>query len=196
MWIYIKSLRGLFLWPMVAKLEREWLLFTRDDLIGSLGFTWHKNKLWKISTGRYSGHWRWTWKHETCAVKSLKCFLFQGKKFAMYLIVPHDIDGLQTLSQKITPEGLAKSLKLMKKHNINLSLPKFQFESTSVLVPVLKEVYKYVDEGDEYWIFSLRTFSDEILRWAFLFTLGLENFSQTKLIATQMKIARNLVLCD
>lgn len=68
---------------------------------------------------------------------------FQGKKFAMYLIVPHDIDGLPALSKRITPEGLAKSLKLMKEHNINLSLPKFQFESTSVLVPVLKEVSLY-----------------------------------------------------
>jgi serpin peptidase inhibitor clade A protein 3 len=65
---------------------------------------------------------------------------YVGHKFAMYLIVPYDIDGLYTLGAKIEPEYLAKALKNMTEAPINLRLPKFKFDSTTVLVPFLRQL--------------------------------------------------------
>lgn len=58
----------------------------------------------------------------------------------MYIIYPHDVDGLPALAANINPEILAKSLKLMKEQLVSLRLPKFKFESTATLVPILKMV--------------------------------------------------------
>ncbi len=58
----------------------------------------------------------------------------------MYLIVPYGPDDLPTLSKELDPARLAYALDQMKEHSLNLRLPKFEFESTSFLVPVLKEV--------------------------------------------------------
>lgn len=58
----------------------------------------------------------------------------------MYVIYPYDIEGLATLANDITPEILAKSLKQMEDRILSLCLPKFKFETTAALVPILEMV--------------------------------------------------------
>lgn len=58
----------------------------------------------------------------------------------MYLIIPYDVEGLPALSENIDPIKLSKALEQLKEHNVNLRMPKFKFDSTTVLGPILKEV--------------------------------------------------------
>lgn len=58
----------------------------------------------------------------------------------MYLIVPHNIEGLSALLKNVTPQGAIEALKNLKECSLNLHLPQFQFESLALLVPILKKV--------------------------------------------------------
>jgi len=58
----------------------------------------------------------------------------------MYIILPDSIDGLDDLINNINPFVLGKSIKNMKLMNTKVVLPKFNFESTSILGPILQKV--------------------------------------------------------
>lgn len=64
----------------------------------------------------------------------------QGNKFAMYLIVPYEIEGLSTVSAHIEPEYLSNALKNLTEVTVSLRLPRFKFDSTTILVPFLRQV--------------------------------------------------------
>lgn len=58
----------------------------------------------------------------------------------MYIILPDDIDGLNDLVNQINPSLLGESIKNMKVFSTKLILPKFNFEYTSILGPILQKV--------------------------------------------------------
>lgn len=65
---------------------------------------------------------------------------YKGNKFAMYVVVPNRVNGLQSLIQKINPFTLRQYLPNMYEMTIELILPKFEFDYTSSLGPILKEL--------------------------------------------------------
>lgn len=58
----------------------------------------------------------------------------------MYIILPNNIDGLDDLVNRIDPFLLGESIKNMKSFSTKLVLPKFNFEYTSILGPILQKV--------------------------------------------------------
>lgn len=58
----------------------------------------------------------------------------------MYIILPDSADGLDNLINKINPSLLADSLKNIKTLSTKVVLPKFNFEYTSILGPILQKV--------------------------------------------------------
>lgn len=58
----------------------------------------------------------------------------------MFIILPDGIDGLDGLINKINPSLLGESIKNMKSLSTKLVLPKFNFEYTSILGPLLHKV--------------------------------------------------------
>lgn len=58
----------------------------------------------------------------------------------MYIILPDEIDGLDNLINKINPSLLGESIKDMKMISTKVVLPKFNFEYTSILGPLLQKV--------------------------------------------------------
>lgn len=58
----------------------------------------------------------------------------------MYIILPDSIDGLDDLVNKINPSLLGESLKNMKTSHTKVMLPKFNFEYTSIIGPLLQKV--------------------------------------------------------
>ncbi|XP_060838145.1 uncharacterized protein LOC132920091 [Rhopalosiphum padi] len=65
---------------------------------------------------------------------------YQGNKFVMYIILPDNIDGLDNLINRINPSLLGDSIKNMKMFSTKVVLPKFNFEYTSILGPLLQEL--------------------------------------------------------
>lgn len=66
--------------------------------------------------------------------------IIQGDKFVMYILLPNSVDGLNDLVNQINPVTLGDSIKTMQSYMIKVILPKFNFEYTSVLGPVLQTV--------------------------------------------------------
>jgi serine protease inhibitor len=58
----------------------------------------------------------------------------------MYIILPDSLDGLDNLIDNLNPSILSESIKNMTKVFSKVVLPKFNFEYTSVLAPLLKKV--------------------------------------------------------
>lgn len=58
----------------------------------------------------------------------------------MYIILPNSADGLDDLINKINPAVLGESIKDMKMVLTKVVLPKFNFEYTSILGPILQKV--------------------------------------------------------
>lgn len=61
----------------------------------------------------------------------------------MYIILPDSVDGLDDLINNINPSILSESIKNMKLLNTKLVLPKFNFESTTILGPILQKVWLF-----------------------------------------------------
>lgn len=61
----------------------------------------------------------------------------------MYIILPNSVNGLTDLVKKINPSILSESIKDMKTVLTKVVLPKFKFEYTSILGPILKKVDVY-----------------------------------------------------
>lgn len=62
----------------------------------------------------------------------------------MYVILPNSIDGLDDLINKINPSLLGESIKSMKSISAKVVLPKFNFEYTSILGPILQKVRYFI----------------------------------------------------
>jgi len=58
----------------------------------------------------------------------------------MYIILPDLINGLDDLINRINPSLLGESIKNMKTFSTKVVLPKFNFEYTSILGPLLQKV--------------------------------------------------------
>ncbi|BES93112.1 Serine protease inhibitor (serpin) [Nesidiocoris tenuis] len=63
---------------------------------------------------------------------------YQGGKFAMYIVLPFEKTGLQSVVQRLTPEIVRQSVAEMQTVSVQLKLPKFKFEYSASLAPALK----------------------------------------------------------
>ncbi|CAK1545668.1 unnamed protein product [Leptosia nina] len=63
---------------------------------------------------------------------------YKSGKFAMYVVVPNSLTGLPQIFDDVI--GLRVELLKMTEHLVNVKIPKFQFEYTSVLDGILKEL--------------------------------------------------------
>lgn len=63
----------------------------------------------------------------------------------MYIVLPDSVDGLNDLVNNIHPSILSESIKNMKPLNTKLVLPKFNFESTTILGPILQKVDHFIN---------------------------------------------------
>lgn len=58
----------------------------------------------------------------------------------MFIILPHDVDGISKLEEKLASENLSKVLVRLRKRKVRVSVPKFKLEETTDLKNILKEV--------------------------------------------------------
>jgi len=72
----------------------------------------------------------------------------------MYIILPDSTDGLHNLVSKINPTLLGESIKNMKSFSTKLVLPKFNFEYTSILGPILQKVITNITKPFFYKTFN------------------------------------------
>ncbi|XP_015190926.1 PREDICTED: uncharacterized protein LOC107074206 [Polistes dominula] len=65
---------------------------------------------------------------------------YDGHKFALYLILPFNVNGIDRLLKEINPFILTKQAWLMQDTPVEVTIPKFKFDFTSHLETVLREV--------------------------------------------------------
>uniref|UniRef100_A0A1W7R7C6 Putative serine proteinase inhibitor n=1 Tax=Aedes albopictus TaxID=7160 RepID=A0A1W7R7C6_AEDAL len=65
---------------------------------------------------------------------------FQGGKFAMYFILPHQGKTVDDVLEKITPASLHLALWYMDETELNVTIPKFKFDFTEELNQPLKDI--------------------------------------------------------
>ncbi|XP_043487510.1 uncharacterized protein LOC122514639 isoform X1 [Polistes fuscatus] len=65
---------------------------------------------------------------------------YDGHKFAMYLILPFNVNGINRLIKEISPFILARQAWLMQDMPVDVTIPKFKFDFTSHLESVLRKV--------------------------------------------------------
>jgi serine protease inhibitor len=58
----------------------------------------------------------------------------------MFIILPHDVDGISKLEEKLASENLSKVLVRLSVQKVRVSVPKFKLEETTNLKSILKEV--------------------------------------------------------
>lgn len=66
--------------------------------------------------------------------------IFQGSKFAMYIVLPHTLTGVNHIVNQINPFTLASDMWNMQEMPLDVWIPKFKFEFTSHLEHTLREV--------------------------------------------------------
>ncbi|XP_017889133.1 uncharacterized protein LOC108630369 [Ceratina calcarata] len=65
---------------------------------------------------------------------------YAGHKFAMYLVLPYTLNGIDTLTNEINPFLLTRHIWLMQDVPVDLRIPKFKFESSTHMEPILREL--------------------------------------------------------
>lgn len=68
---------------------------------------------------------------------------YEGKKFSMYIILPFDNEGLDQVIRNLSSTGFDEIFKDMESTNVNVTLPKFRFDSNVNLNNVVKEVKNF-----------------------------------------------------
>jgi serpin B len=58
----------------------------------------------------------------------------------MFIILPHDIDGISELENRLAGVDLSKILTRLPVREVEVSVPKFKLEETTDLNSILKEV--------------------------------------------------------
>lgn len=66
--------------------------------------------------------------------------MFQGSKFAMYIILPLTLTGVDHIVNEINAFILARDVWAMQELPLDIWIPKFKFEFTSHLENTLREV--------------------------------------------------------
>lgn len=64
----------------------------------------------------------------------------QGNKFAMYILLPTKVDGLNDLLTKIDSSSLHRAQYLLEQSEIKVAIPKFRFSNAINMNEVLQEV--------------------------------------------------------
>ncbi|KAF4525117.1 hypothetical protein B566_EDAN005059 [Ephemera danica] len=64
----------------------------------------------------------------------------RDNKYSMYIIIPHELNGLDDVLPKLTPDGIRDTIKEMETVAFTLLLPKFTFEFAVDLDPILKKL--------------------------------------------------------
>jgi serpin B len=62
----------------------------------------------------------------------------------MFIILPHDIDGISELENKLAGVDLSQILTRLPVREVEVSLPKFKLEETTGLNDILREVCKWL----------------------------------------------------
>lgn len=65
---------------------------------------------------------------------------YKGKELSMVILLPRKEDGLAALEKQLSEEKLAEWLKLLRRREVKLSLPKFKMTVEYDLVPALKKM--------------------------------------------------------
>uniref|UniRef100_A0A0K8SVN5 Serpin domain-containing protein n=1 Tax=Lygus hesperus TaxID=30085 RepID=A0A0K8SVN5_LYGHE len=65
---------------------------------------------------------------------------YQGGKFAMYIMLPFEKNGLLSLVKEMTAEKVRKAVSEMQPISVQIKLPRFDFEFSASLAPVLREL--------------------------------------------------------
>lgn len=65
---------------------------------------------------------------------------YKGLKFAMYIILPQEVEGIDTLMTKIDSSTLHRAQYLLEEVEVKVGLPKFRFSNSINLNEILKEV--------------------------------------------------------
>ncbi|PNF36971.1 Leukocyte elastase inhibitor A [Cryptotermes secundus] len=65
---------------------------------------------------------------------------YKDQKVSMFIILPHDVDGISKLEEKLASENLTKVLLRLPKRKVRVSVPKFKLEETTDLKNILKEL--------------------------------------------------------
>lgn len=65
---------------------------------------------------------------------------YEGKKFSMFIVLPFDNDGLEKVISKLSSKGFDEIFQDMEDISVNITLPKFRFDSKVNLNDVVKEV--------------------------------------------------------
>ena len=65
---------------------------------------------------------------------------YKGKKFSMKIVMPKVMNGLNQLVSKIEGDSLKRLEYLMDEVKVNLTMPKFKFDYTSQMKPVLEKL--------------------------------------------------------
>ncbi|XP_012528497.1 uncharacterized protein LOC105832254 [Monomorium pharaonis] len=65
---------------------------------------------------------------------------YDGSKFAMYIVLPHTLTGVDHIVNEINPFTLARDVWAMQELPLNVWIPKFKFEFTSHLENTLREL--------------------------------------------------------
>ncbi|XP_076659072.1 uncharacterized protein LOC143362614 [Halictus rubicundus] len=65
---------------------------------------------------------------------------YDGQKFAMYLLLPWTKDGIDRITNKINQFVLTRNMWHMQDLPVDVIIPKFKFEDTNYLEPVLREL--------------------------------------------------------
>ncbi|XP_012225010.1 uncharacterized protein Spn27A [Linepithema humile] len=65
---------------------------------------------------------------------------YDGSKFAMYIILPHTLSGIDHIINEINPFTLARDIWAMQELPLDVWIPKFKFEFTSHLENTLREL--------------------------------------------------------
>jgi serpin B len=65
---------------------------------------------------------------------------YRGRKISMFIILPHDVDGISKLEEKLASKNLSKILGRLPQREVNVSVPKFKLEETTDLKDILKKL--------------------------------------------------------
>lgn len=65
---------------------------------------------------------------------------YQGLSISMFIILPHDIDGISKLEKKLAGVDLSKILTHLPEQEVEVSIPKFKLEETTDLNDILTEL--------------------------------------------------------
>jgi serine protease inhibitor len=70
---------------------------------------------------------------------------YEGGRFSMFVLLPFDVDGLTKLVEKLNAEKINAEIGKMELYEVNVTLPKFKFDSELKLKSVLQAVSRSCD---------------------------------------------------